>query len=118
MLSWQLLVELAYPGQLSFLDSVSASYAMSLCWEIFDVSTYRRSTQQTQGRADHQTKQRVNSEGNAGWRKTTVMSGSSHATLAANSESFAEANVGDSLDTESIGKLGSGISADPNDNQV
>uniref|UniRef100_A0A1J3GVV1 Protein MODIFIER OF SNC1 1 n=1 Tax=Noccaea caerulescens TaxID=107243 RepID=A0A1J3GVV1_NOCCA len=78
-------------------------------------SISRRSTQQTQGRADHQTKQRVNSEGNAGWRKTTVMSGSSHATLAANSESFAEANVGDSLDTESIGKLGSGISADPND---
>ncbi|CAN8274030.1 unnamed protein product [Cochlearia groenlandica] len=79
--------------------------------------TYRRSTQQSQGRADHQTKQRVNTEGTDGWRTTTVMSGSSRATLATNSESFAEGNVGDSLDTDSIRKPGSGISADPNDNQ-
>ncbi|CAH2078051.1 unnamed protein product [Thlaspi arvense] len=77
----------------------------------------RRSTQQTQGRADYQTNQRVNSEGNDGWRKTIVMAGSSPATVAANSESFAEVNVGDSLDTDSMGKPGSGISVDPNDNQ-
>ncbi|KAL0763142.1 hypothetical protein Bca101_079293 [Brassica carinata] len=80
-------------------------------------STYRRSTQQTQGGADHQAKQRVNSGGNDGWRKTAVMSGSSAVTLAPNPERFAEINVGDSLDTDSIGKPGSGISVEPNDNQ-
>ncbi|KAL0659707.1 hypothetical protein Bca4012_080292 [Brassica carinata] len=77
----------------------------------------RRSTQQTQGGADHQAKQRVNSGGNDGWRKTAVMSGSSAVTLAPNPERFAEINVGDSLDTDSIGKPGSGISVEPNDNQ-
>ncbi|KAL1201241.1 Protein MODIFIER OF SNC1 1 [Cardamine amara subsp. amara] len=77
----------------------------------------RRPTQQTQGRADLQTKGRVNSEGNDGWRRTTVMSGSSRATLATNSETFPEVNVGDSLDTDSIRRPGSGVSADPNDNQ-
>ncbi|KAL0727097.1 hypothetical protein Bca4012_023190 [Brassica carinata] len=80
-------------------------------------SSYRISTQQTQGRADHQTQQRVNNEGNDGWRKTNVMSGSSRATLAPNSENFADVNVGDSLDTSSIGKPVPGISVDPNDNQ-
>ncbi|XP_013597151.1 PREDICTED: protein MODIFIER OF SNC1 1-like isoform X3 [Brassica oleracea var. oleracea] len=84
----------------------------------------RRSTQQTQGGADHQAKQRVNSGGNDGWRKTAVMSGSSAVTLAPNPERspnperFAEINVGDSLDTDSIGKPGSGISVEPNDNQL
>ncbi|CAN6914495.1 unnamed protein product [Brassica oleracea] len=77
----------------------------------------RRSTQQTQGGADHQAKQRVNSGGNDGWRKTAVMSGSSAVTLAPNPERFAEINVGDSLDNDSIGKPGSGISVEPNDNQ-
>ncbi|XP_018483490.1 protein MODIFIER OF SNC1 1 isoform X2 [Raphanus sativus] len=80
-------------------------------------STYRRSTQQTQGGADHQAKQRVNSGGNDGWRKTAVVSGSSAVTLAPNSERFAEVNVGDSLEIDSIGKPGSGISVEPNDNQ-
>ncbi|KAG2263259.1 hypothetical protein Bca52824_070338 [Brassica carinata] len=77
----------------------------------------RRSTQQTQGGADHQAKQRVNTGGNDGWRKTAVMSGSSAVTLAPNSERFAEVNEGDSLDTDSIGKPGSGVSVEPNDNQ-
>ncbi|CAH8384697.1 unnamed protein product [Eruca vesicaria subsp. sativa] len=84
---------------------------------ISGTSISRRSTQQPQSRSDYQTKQRVNNEGNDGWPKTTVMSGSSPATLAPNSESFAEVNVGDSLDTGSIGKPVSGISVDPNDNQ-
>lgn len=60
----------------------------------------------------------MKNEGNDGWRKTNVMSGSSPATLASNSESFAEVNVGDSLDTGSVGKPVPGISVDPNDNQV
>ncbi|KAJ0263349.1 hypothetical protein HA466_0037270 [Hirschfeldia incana] len=77
----------------------------------------RRSTQQTQGGADHQAKQRVNSGGNDGWRKTAVMSVSSAVTLAPNSEGFAEVNISDSLDTDSIGKPGSGISVEPNDDQ-
>ncbi|XP_024004465.1 protein MODIFIER OF SNC1 1 isoform X2 [Eutrema salsugineum] len=77
----------------------------------------RRSNHQAQGRADYQTKQRVNSEGNDGWRKTILMSGSSPATSAANSEHFAEVNVGDSLATDYIRKPGSGISVDPNDNE-
>ncbi|XP_019088279.1 PREDICTED: protein MODIFIER OF SNC1 1 isoform X5 [Camelina sativa] len=77
----------------------------------------RRSTQQTQGRADPQTKRIVNSEGNDGWQKTTVMSGSSRATLATNSESIREVNVDDSSNTDSIRRPGSGILADPNDNQ-
>ncbi|CAD5328950.1 unnamed protein product [Arabidopsis thaliana] len=80
-------------------------------------SIFRRPTQQTQGRADPQTKRIVNSEGNDAWQKTTVMSGSSHTTLATNTESFREVNVDDSLDTESIRRPGSGISADPKDNQ-
>ncbi|KAF3534081.1 hypothetical protein DY000_02038209 [Brassica cretica] len=84
---------------------------------ISGTSISRRSTQQTQGRADHQSQQRVKNEGNDGWRKTNVMSGSSPATLASNSESFAEVNVGDSLDTGSVGKPVPGISVDPNDNQ-
>ncbi|KAF8117770.1 hypothetical protein N665_0008s0115 [Sinapis alba] len=84
---------------------------------ISGTSISRRSTQQTQGRTDHQTKQRVNNEGNDGWQKTTVMSGSSPATLASNSESFAEVNVGDSVDTGSIGKPISGVFVDPNESQ-
>ncbi|KAG2319227.1 hypothetical protein Bca52824_012440 [Brassica carinata] len=66
----------------------------------------RRSTQHTQGGADHQAKQRVNTGGNDGWRKTAVMSGSSAVTLAPNSERFAEVNEGDSLDTIPSGSLG------------
>ncbi|XP_018467933.2 protein MODIFIER OF SNC1 1 isoform X2 [Raphanus sativus] len=80
-------------------------------------SCCRRSTQQTQGRADHQPQQRVNNESNDGWRKTTVISGSSPATLSSNSESFAEVNVGDFVDTGSVGKPVSAISVDQNDNQ-
>ena len=103
---------------------VKANGQLDLHSENVDVSTYRRSTQQTQGGPDHQAKQRVNSGGNDGWRKTAVMSGSSAVTLAPNPERspnperFAEINVGDSLDTDSIGKPGSGISVEPNDNQV
>lgn len=107
-----------YPGQLSFVNSVLANYAILYVGKSFDVSTYRRSTHQTQGKADLQTKQIVNSEGNDGWRKTTVMSGSSRATSGTNSESFREVNVDDSLDTDPLRRPGSGISADPNDNQV
>lgn len=99
-------------------SNVLAGYAILHSENVDVSSTYRRSTQQTQGGADHQAKQRVNSGGNDGWRKTAVMSGSSAVTLAPNPERFAEINVGDTLDTDSIGKPGSGISVEPNDNQV